>query len=245
MKNKKLAYLPTILTLANLFCGFSSILLVAAGRYESAVWIIIMAALFDAFDGRVARASGGSSEFGLQMDSLSDVISFGMAPSFLIYQYYFKSVGLAGIFLAFMPVAFAALRLARFNITAVPGVKSNSYVGLASPMAAISLTSIVLLHLNLREPGILILLFVLTPVVSLLMMSTVRYSGFPLMSLTSGAFNSIKLLLLLAALAMVPIFPHFAIFAFMMLYLVSGPLEFLISADWHPVAAFRQNKDIY
>jgi CDP-diacylglycerol---serine O-phosphatidyltransferase len=222
--------LPTIISLANMFCGFSAILLSAAGRFESAVWIIVVAAVFDVADGKVARASGQTSEFGLQMDSLCDVISFGVAPSFLIYQFHMKTLGVFGIVISFLPLVFAAIRLARFNVYAKENIEHKGTIGLASPMGAIGLASIIYLSQHYNWHLFDLFLILMVPIISLLMVSTIYYSRLPEFSFKSSKGNRFKLFLFTISFALLPFFPHHVLFGFMMTYIISGPLEAIINS---------------
>lgn len=233
MKINKRLFLPTIISLANMFCGFSSLLLAAAGRFEAAVWIIVAAAVFDVADGKIARASGRTSEFGLQMDSLCDVISFGVAPSFLIYQFHMKSLGVFGIIISFLPLVFASIRLARFNVYAKENAEHRGTIGLASPMGAIGLASIVYLSHYKNWLPFDVFLILMVPIIGLLMVSTIYYSKLPEFSFKSSKGNRFKLFLFTITIALVPFFPHHVLFAFMMTYIISGPLETVINSILH------------
>ena len=130
------AMLPSLFTLVNLLCGFSSILASIDGRYRHAAALIAVAVLFDIADGAVARAVGAITPFGLQFDSLADLTSFGMAPALLLYtrsldQLYWVGWAAAGLW-----IACAAFRLARFNVTVDPHADKRYFIGLASPGAA-------------------------------------------------------------------------------------------------------------
>lgn len=233
MRIDKRLILPTIISMANMFCGFSAILLAAAERFESAVWIIVAAAVFDVADGKVARASGRTSEFGLELDSLCDVISFGVAPSYLIYQFHLKTLGVFGIVVSFLPLVFAAIRLARFNVYARENVEHKGTIGLASPMGAMGLASIVYLsHYNKWQPFD-VFLIIMVPIIGLLMVSTIYYSKLPEFSFKSSRGNRFKLLLFTISFALAPFFPHHVLFAFMMTYIISGPLESVMSSILH------------
>lgn len=231
MKNRKYFTIPTVFTAFNLFCGFSAIVLTSAGKYVDAVWLIILAALFDAFDGKIARASGKSSDFGLQMDSLGDVVSSGLAPSLLVYQVHLKVLGPVGLILAFLPLLFAAFRLARFNVLTLQDGKSDDYLGLPAPMGAITLSSIVLMYLETHWHFLLPFLVAMVPLVGWLMAGTLRYDGFPRFSIKEKGKNRIKLLIMLTALVLLPFFSHYVVFTFTMFYLVSGFIKTLIALN--------------
>lgn len=232
MNNKARQYItvPNLFTTLNLFCGFASVTVTMSGKYATAGWIIFMAGIFDALDGRIARASGKSSEFGLQMDSFADVIAGGMAPSILLYQYYLKDVGnhaFVGLMLGFLPLLFATFRLARFNVmTSLEGHKSY-FTGMPAPMAATSLASLVILHAHVGWPFLLRLILIMTPMISLAMASQLHYESFPRFSIKERGGNRFKLFMFFAGLINVFIFPEYTLFVFMMIYFLSGPAIFL------------------
>lgn len=227
---KQYITVPNLFTAINLFCGFLSVLMTIGGHYVAAGWIIFMAGIFDGIDGRIARASGGNSDFGLQMDSLADVISAGIAPSVLVYEYYFKNIGnhlALGLMLSFLPLLFATFRLARYNVLTQQDGRKSYYIGLPAPMSANMLASLVILHRHVGWPIILRALLILTPALSLAMASHLRYEGFPRFSVKEKGSNRFKLLLLFAGLFSMFIYPEFALCLFMLFYFFSGPTLFL------------------
>lgn len=127
--------LPTLFTTGNLLCGFYSLVLAARGNHEMAALLVVVAAVLDGLDGRIARLTGTTSEFGLEFDSLADIVSFGIAPAFLSYQWALSPFRRLGWLLAFLYVVCAAMRLARFNIQTAVADK-RYFAGLPSPMAA-------------------------------------------------------------------------------------------------------------
>jgi CDP-diacylglycerol--serine O-phosphatidyltransferase len=132
---RKIYIVPNLVTTANLFSGFYSITASIQGDYQTAAWAIMVAGVFDTLDGRIARLAKATSPFGVEYDSLSDLISFGMAPAILLFQSSLSSMGRLGVIASFFYLCCAALRLARFNINT--GVFSKAYFqGVASPVAA-------------------------------------------------------------------------------------------------------------
>jgi CDP-diacylglycerol--serine O-phosphatidyltransferase len=228
-KNRQLITVPTLFTALNLFCGFLSVIQAANGRFVNAGWLIFIAGVFDALDGRIARASGRSSEFGLQMDSLGDVISSGLAPSILCYQVHLYSLGQIGLVLSFLPTMFAAFRLARFNIFTQKSGKKNDFTGMPAPMAATMLASTVIFYMYTEWSFLLRVLIVLVPIVSLLMASGIRYDGFPRFSLKEKGKNRYKLIVFFTTVFFLFIAPEIVLFLFMLLYLLSGPIKIIIS----------------
>src|SRR5438445_6048382 len=128
--------LPSLLTLGNLFCGYACIVYAMRGDYETAAPYIGFAIVLDLLDGRIARMTGTASPFGLEFDSLADVISFGMAPAILSFAWGLSSLGRLGWAAGFLFVSAAAIRLARFNIQSAGGGDKRYFVGMPSPAAA-------------------------------------------------------------------------------------------------------------
>ena len=185
-RNKHIYLLPNLLTTCGMFAGFYAILAAASGRFEAAAVAIFIAAVFDGIDGRVARLTGTSSEFGVQYDSLADLVSFGMAPSLVMYHWALSSMKLDGTLLgkvgwaaAFLYAACAALRLARFN-TQVGSVDKRWFIGLNSPSSAGMMMSFVWAMNEFGWNGheLRYIALALTVVCGLLMVSRFRYSSF-------------------------------------------------------------------
>jgi CDP-diacylglycerol--serine O-phosphatidyltransferase len=170
--------LPSLFTLANMFCGYACVIYAMRGEYETAAPFIGLAIVLDMLDGRIARMTGTASEFGLQFDSLADVISFGMAPAILSFAWGLSSLGRLGWAAAFLYVTAAALRLARFNIQA-PGGDKRYFVGMPSPAAAAVPAATVFAYpygLTDERAAIPALAMVIVP--ALLMVSTIRFRSF-------------------------------------------------------------------
>jgi CDP-diacylglycerol--serine O-phosphatidyltransferase len=132
---KKIYLVPNFVTTANLFCGFYSIIATLHHDFIAAAWAIVAAGVFDMLDGRIARMAKATSHFGLEYDSLSDLLSFGAAPAVLLYQWALEPFERLGWLAAFLYLACGALRLARFNVTSEISPK-NCFQGLPIPMAA-------------------------------------------------------------------------------------------------------------
>jgi CDP-diacylglycerol--serine O-phosphatidyltransferase len=178
---KRIGVLPSLMTLGNLLCGFLSLLQTANGRFEVAAWLILVAMIFDALDGKIARMTKVTSDFGAELDSLSDMIAFGAAPAFLVA---FMSSYLPGKLAWLVGAVFVisvALRLARFNVETSPSEEHHRFFkGLPSPAGAGFVASLVILNFDLLQNGYEIdLLVKALPFVSLgisvLMISGVRY----------------------------------------------------------------------
>src|SRR4051812_38279050 len=128
--------LPSLLTLGNMFCGYACVVYSMRGEYETAAPFIGFAIVLDMLDGRIARLTGAASEFGVQFDSLADVISFGIAPAIMSFQWGLTPLGRPGWAAGFFFVTAAALRLARFNIQATAATDKRYFVGMPAPAAA-------------------------------------------------------------------------------------------------------------
>lgn len=187
-----------LMTAGNLFCGLLSIIMATSGHPLVAGWLIIFAAVLDAFDGKIARFFGSSSAFGIQFDSMADMVSFGVAPAMIVYSIEFVDYGLPGLVMTFVPVLFTAVRLARFNLTA--DGRSHDFVGLSSPLHACLISSFVIMSFSLWDeiidPNVLGGLILAT---SLLMVSRLPLPGLPRITLREPGYNLVKLLFLLAA----------------------------------------------
>lgn len=153
LKNKNVI-LPNFITILGVLCGVYSIILSSAGSFVYAAYALILAAIFDFLDGRVARLMKGTSDFGIQLDSLCDMVSFGVAPVLLAYNYALEDLGRVGIMGVFLFVATGALRLARFNVQASRGGHSEYFVGLPIPISAAYIASFVIFITNLKNLNI-------------------------------------------------------------------------------------------
>lgn len=170
---------PNLFTAMNMFCGFLSILSASEGNYNYAAWLIFIAGLFDALDGMVARFTNSTSELGVELDSLSDIVSFGVAPSFLLYKTYFCQMDVWGIILSSLLLIAGGFRLARFNLQVV-GFEKSFFLGLPIPSAALTIASFVLAFYNegFAEPFSHMVIPLIT-VISYLMISSIRYETIP------------------------------------------------------------------
>jgi len=179
-KGKYKALVPNIFTIGNMFSGFFSIIYSFNHEYVLAVWAILAGAAFDAVDGKVARFLNSSSDFGVEYDSLSDVITFGAAPSFLVYNAMFSQMTAPAAFIAFLPLLFGSIRLARFNADLV-GFDKDEFKGLPIPLAALTISSGVVFWLNVWPGGVeKIQIFVsMLVLVSILMVSKIKYPTMP------------------------------------------------------------------
>jgi CDP-diacylglycerol--serine O-phosphatidyltransferase len=166
-----------------MFCGFLSIITASNGNFNYAAWLIIVAAIFDALDGLVARLTNSSSELGVELDSLSDIVSFGAAPSYLIYSTYFIHFDNIGILLSSLLLIAGGFRLARFNVQLV-GFEKSFFFGLPIPLSALTITSFVLaFYKDGYDKPYSDAIIPLVIVLSYLMVSNIRYETIPKFSL--------------------------------------------------------------
>lgn len=175
------AFIANTVTSMNAFCGFLSILYASQHDFKMAAIYIIIAAIFDALDGIVARLLNTSSRFGVELDSLSDIVSFGAAPSFLIYKAYAYQFGVWGILLSSLLLIFGALRLARFNLGVTDLSTKGDFTGLPIPVQAITIS---LLVLSFHKAGEMIepMNYIVIPLIiglAVLMVSKIRYNALP------------------------------------------------------------------
>jgi CDP-diacylglycerol--serine O-phosphatidyltransferase len=220
--------LPNLFTTGAMFAGFYAITSAMGGRYETAAVSIFVAMVLDGLDGRVARLTNTQSEFGVQYDSLSDMVSFGAAPALVMYLWAFSSLGKLGLFAAFVHMAGGALRLARFN-TQVESADKRYFQGLPSPAAAAILAGFIWICLEYGY-DIEVLKYVaivLTISTGLLMVSNFRYSSFKEIDL-KGKVSFFVAIAVMLGIAFVMAQPQIMLFALFLAYAISGPVITLV-----------------
>ena len=218
--------IPNVLTTGNLFSGLAAVVLVFHDRLEAAAIAILIAMVFDVLDGTSARLTDSSSEFGVEYDSLSDLVSFGLAPGFLIYVWVLESPGMLGAAIMFTYVACGALRLARFNVMAGSG-DSRYFTGLPIPAAAgfISTFYIFNTHIGHLPEGILpSVVIALSLLMGFLMVSTVKYRGIKQLKF-AGPNHFMYLVWTVLILVSVMAYPQLMLFVLSLAYVSSGLLE--------------------
>ena len=223
--------IPSAFTLGNLFFGFWSIIQAFNGNFRQAGWYFVFAGILDSLDGRVARRMGTGSRFGAELDSLVDVISFGIAPALLIYFLEFSTAGRFGWIVCFLFVVAAALRLARFNVLAHGKPTPGWFTGLPTPAAGMTLATYyafsqtswyraTIAYLDLQHQELVVLLLLL----SVLMVSKVMYPrGAPLSLRTPGGIAGLVVVTGLIAGAV--IVPSWILFPFFLGYMAFGVLR--------------------
>jgi len=215
--------LPSLLTTGNLFCGFLALILTTQRRFTEAAVAVLVAMVLDLLDGKVARLTKTTSQFGVEFDSLADVVSFCVAPAFMLYNLALAPLGRAAWLGAFLYVICGALRLARFNV--YTGVVDRRYfVGLPTPAAAGMVVAVILLFdgvesLERWQAGAIA---VGTYIVALLMVSTFRYWSFKEIDFARRRPVGLLLLVVLGVL-IVATHPQWFLLALFSAYLLSGP----------------------
>jgi CDP-diacylglycerol---serine O-phosphatidyltransferase len=212
--------LPSLFTIANLFCGWACVIHAMRGEFVLAAPFIGVAIVLDMLDGRIARMTGTTSDFGVQLDSLADLISFGMAPAVLAFQWGLAPLGRMGWALGFVYLTAAALRLARFNIQIVSD--KRYFVGLPSPAAAgIPAATVFYFSESPHIPLHTALAVAMMLVPALLMVSTIRFRSFK--SIDLGARRGYQVLIMVAGfLALIVTYPHEVLMVMAYTYLASA-----------------------
>ena len=221
--------LPSLLTMGNMFCGYACVVYAMRGEYETAAPFIGFAYVLDVLDGRIARLTGTTSEFGVEFDSMADIISFGMAPAILSFQWGLSTLGRLGWAAGFLFVAAAAIRLARFNIQSAAGGDKRYFVGMPSPAAAGIVAATVFAYpwaLSDYRAALPALALVLVPAV--LMVSTIRFRSFKNLD-SSGRRPYTVLIFVAAAIMLVATHPRFMLVVVAYGYLASGLLGWAVS----------------
>ncbi|HHX34493.1 MAG TPA: CDP-diacylglycerol--serine O-phosphatidyltransferase [Gammaproteobacteria bacterium] len=232
VRHKGIYLLPNLFTTANLFAGFYSIMCAINGNFTVAAATVFVAMVLDGLDGRVARMTNTQSAFGAEYDSLSDMVAFGLAPAIIAYQWALSELGNVGLTIAFIYVACAALRLARFN-TQIGVVDKRWFIGLASPAAAGVVAGVVW---ALSDNGVgavdlpfaVIMLFaVLVALAGMLMVSNIKYYSFKDLDL-KGRVPFVAILAVVLMFAVVFSDPPRILLLIFLAYAASGPVQYVL-----------------
>ncbi len=224
-RNRGIYLLPNLFTSAALFSGFYAVIAAMDGSFEKAAIAIFVSMVLDGLDGRVARMTNTQSEFGAQYDSLADMVSFGVAPALVAFSWALHDVGRVGWFAAFVFVAGAALRLARFN-TQIGSVDKRYFIGLASPAAAAVIAGMVWvgaeyqIDATLYAPGIA----VLVSAMGVLMVSNFHYHSFKDIDF-KGKVPFVVLLGVVLMIGVISIDPAILLLLIFLVYACSGPVQ--------------------
>ena len=219
--------LPSLFTTGNVFCGFYAFIAVLSDKYYAAACAIVLAIIFDIIDGRVARLTKTTSAFGMQYDSLADIISFGVAPALLAYAWVLKPFGRLGWMAAFLFLLCGTLRLARFNITK-PDIRGQFFIGLPTPAAAAVIASIVIgfedwLGTRIQPEVMVAVVYIL----AFLMVSNIKYPALKKLEFRKRVSFTRFIFVILALYAFATI-PRVALFIISFSYTLMGPLRLLI-----------------
>ncbi len=223
-------HIPNLFTLLNMFLGFLAIISVVEGNYIRAAYLIIGAAILDALDGKLARRIQQPSQFGAELDSLADTVSFCLAPALLIWALYARDLHpILGALIAGAPLYFGTLRLARYNVG--QHSKPQSYFeGLPSPVNALAVVALVLYYYDHGQSAAKVVLPMIMAT-SFLMISPVRYPKTPRLTFHAGIGNAFYLVTIIIALAALPIFGGRVALPVVLVYILSGLVRWLTRAD--------------
>lgn len=214
---------PGTFTMGNVVCGFLAILSTFEGHITTACWLIVLAAFLDALDGKIARLSGGATQFGVELDSLADILSFGVAPAVLVYTQVLSTLGRWGWLISVVYIMAASYRLARFNLLADTEEKKG-FVGLPVPAGAIALVTFIIFsyHLwdRLEYGQVLISMIILY---SFLMVSQISYDALP--DRFTSSENRVKLIALSLGGVAVVFFPRLLLFPLVAAYILFGMIR--------------------
>jgi CDP-diacylglycerol---serine O-phosphatidyltransferase len=236
---KAMFVLPNLFTVSSIFLGFYALVLCAGDAtpqqlYQAAL-AIFFAQFFDAFDGRVARMTKTQSDFGVQLDSLADVVSFGAAPALLVYKWALAPLGFFGLFVSFSFAACGALRLARFNVLAQRGDKGSSrfFVGLPIPLAAGTIVALVIAHYrqfgSTTDPATRVPVAIVVLLLSFLMVSTIRYRTFKDLHLSTKSLAVFLFVCVTGVAVGIATRASFVLVIYMAAYIAMGIAEALIA----------------
>jgi CDP-diacylglycerol---serine O-phosphatidyltransferase len=215
---------PNLFTSMNMFCGFLSIINASQGRFIYSAWLIIIAAIFDSLDGMIARLTNSTSELGVELDSLSDVVSFGAAPAFLIYSTELAKFNVVGIIISSLLMIAGGFRLARFNVQLI-GFDKTFFKGLPIPTSAMTIATFVItfyirgIGFSESEAGTIIPLVI---ILSYLMVSRIKYDTMPKFSLDAIKNQPFIILFIVAGIAVLIITSGRALFYIFVLYILFG-----------------------
>jgi len=229
------AVVPTLFTVLNMFCGFLSIVQVSDGKFVEAGYFILLAGVFDSLDGVMARLTKSSSQFGVEIDSLSDVVSFGAAPAFLVYKLHLFHFGALGIIISSLLVILGGIRLARFNVQLV-GFDKEYFRGLPIPSSAIAIVFYVLTFAvdgNRFEGFAGTLLPYVVIALSLLMVSTIKYDTLPKLSKKEIGKHPIRFISYFFGLLIVVFTKGQGIFYVFSVFIIFGILRHIVGLLKH------------
>lgn len=226
---KGIYLLPNLFTTAALFSGFYAVVASMNGDYINASVAVFLAMLFDGLDGRVARLTNTQTDFGAEYDSLSDMVSFGIAPALVAFSWSLQGLGKIGWVAAFIYVAGAALRLARFN-TQMAQSDGHYFTGLPSPASAALISGMVWVFADMQTQGVDVAWFMafIVPVAGLLMVSNCEYYSFKGVDI-SGKIPFLALMAIVLVFVVISLDPAKVLLIIFLIYAASGPVMYLLN----------------
>jgi CDP-diacylglycerol--serine O-phosphatidyltransferase len=233
VRHRGIYLLPNLFTTANLFAGFYAIINAMNGNFYVAAAAVFVAMVLDGVDGRVARLTNTQSAFGAEYDSLSDMVAFGVAPALLAFEWALGSLGKVGWMVAFIYVAGAALRLARFN-TQIGSTDKRYFIGLASPAAAgvVAGTVWAFSDFGIKGSNMAFVVAILVAVAGMLMVSNIKYNSFKDLDL-KGRVPFVAILAVVLLFAVVFSDPPRILLIIFLVYAASGPVQYLLRLRRH------------
>ena len=231
-KGKKRRFIPNLITVINMFLGFMGIVMMIKGDPIRGGWLILFAGLCDAADGKLARMLGIPTKFGVEFDSFADTVSFCAAPSLLVYTVYVEGLPLLfGGLIAFTPLLFGTIRLARFNIMQEDDPKSF-FTGLPTPINAIIIVSYMLFnHQVFGEMGDPRIALPMIVTLGFMMVSPVRFAKFPLLSFKKGKSNTLQLIGVVLLITSAILWKGIVLFPIMSFYVMWSTVKWMIDHD--------------
>ncbi|MTI88005.1 MAG: CDP-diacylglycerol--serine O-phosphatidyltransferase [Balneolaceae bacterium] len=225
--NKRIA-VPSFFTLMNLFSGFLAIISISDGDLIRGAWLIALAGLFDVFDGLMARLANATSDFGVELDSICDMVSFGVAPGFLIYSFGLEKLGFFGVIVSALPPLCGAVRLARFNVNARILPPKDQFIGLPIPAQAIMLCAFVLTFkdqlelFSVFENGVTTVVIPVVVVVSFLMVSTIPFDKIPRFDRKTIREKKGRIVLFICYLLLILLLQEYGLIAVFSIFIFKG-----------------------
>ena len=226
IKRSKKRFFPNTLTIANMFFGFLSIILIMQSEYYNAGLFILLAGFLDIFDGKIARLLGISSKFGVEFDSLADTVSFCVAPSFLVYNLYSENLPfILGVIISFIPLICGTVRLAKYNLDTDENGHKSYFIGLSTPISTVTILSYMYFNNHIvgdgfyGDPNIAL---VLVMILGILMLSPIPFPKVPLITLKSSQSNTVLLIILLICSLSLVIWKGFALLPICLGYIITN-----------------------
>ncbi len=223
--------IPNLLTLGNLFSGFTAIIYIARSEYEIAAIMILIAGIFDALDGVVARLIRSTSAIGVELDSLCDAVSFGVAPAFMLYQVYFNQLNEIGVFLSSLPALAGVYRLARFNVQATLEDKTH-FKGMPIPAAALFIISFVIFYFNnslIYDYWRIFGIYFVTIIATISMITIIKFDNLPRPSWKSIQLHPWNFIIAFIGLITSFLTQGYFLFPFMLFYVLASYIRYFYS----------------